>query len=249
MLMSIEIRQSVRDDLLRQKFGLVRATDFTLSGATRSAWDDLRREYEVMGRDVYYPGQGEMRRMRRYSRFMFDPATGQLTRLPEEAYYQSARQNGVAGGIQRRFDVVSDRTAENPFFRSLVPLDFAQFPIPAEHLDRQWIAHVHQIRVVVEAAKAAPVAPEGIHSDGYPFASLHLVRRSNVLGGDSALYDADGTELFATSLRHPLDTIYFEDGRLKHSVTPIQGLPGAVGIRDILAVSFSLPNSGFEVDI
>ncbi|MEQ8964749.1 MAG: 2OG-Fe dioxygenase family protein [Azospirillaceae bacterium] len=239
---------SVRDDVARQGYATLSGGAFDLSGDHAEA---LRAEWGAMDPDPHFGGDPEKAwRTRRYSDFDFDPAARRiLGRRSHAAYYQSRRQNAYAGGIERHFGDVTDATVANPLFNALVAWDFDQWPIDAAYLDRTWVCQVHQIRIHVTAGHTTPVTPEGVHSDGYPFAGVHLIDRAGVTGGQSTVYTRDAEPLASLTFETPLDTLVFEDREMKHYVTPITNPGQGIAHRDILAISFSLPDSPYATDV
>ncbi|NJL90915.1 MAG: 2OG-Fe dioxygenase family protein [Coleofasciculaceae cyanobacterium SM2_1_6] len=100
------------------------------------------------------------------------------------------------------------------------------------------------------------ITPEGIHSDGYPFAGLHLLDRRHIMGGETTIYQPEATPLAKITFEQPLDSLWLEDRHLQHSVTEIacsleqadeKGIEA--GYRDLLAISFSLPDSIYSKKI
>jgi hypothetical protein len=98
---------------------------------------------------------------------------------------------------------------------------------------------VHQIRVVATPAQPGLPAPEGVHQDGTDFLTLHLVRRHNVAGAESCVYDLARNPVRRFTLRQPLDSMILEDPRVLHGVTPVYSADGRTpGSRDLLGIDF-----------
>jgi hypothetical protein len=82
-------------------------------------------------------------------------------------------------------------------------------------------------------------APEGVHQDGTDWLTLHLVRRRNIAGGETTIYDLDRKPIQRYTLRETLDSLILEDPRIMHGVTPVQSADGrTLGIRDLLGIDF-----------
>jgi hypothetical protein len=234
-----------RRELREQRYALVPAGELDLDPELLAAFDDLAASWGRLDHDPFFGGEDRASRTRRYSDFDYDPATGELTRRDHVAYFQSEDMNAFVGGKVRHFGDVEDSILANPLFMALVRFDFDSLPIEAEYLSRPWVCQIHQIRIVVSPNKTNEVVPEGIHSDGYPFAGLHLIARVDVDGGESTVLTWAEEPLAKATFRDPLDTLIFEDKKMKHHVTPISA--GDVeGHRDVLAISFSLPDSPYE---
>lgn len=247
---AIRTSRDLRSEVTGCGFALVRSAEFTLSEGARRGWEELSASWGRLGRDDFYGAPDRScERVRRYSDFRFHPRRGLLEPLPQVPYFQSERQNAYAGGIERPFGPVEAAVWTSPFLRTLVAHDFAAFPIEAVLWDSAWTVHIHQIRIVAGPGATTPVTPEGVHSDGYPFAAVHLVDRVDVGGGESSVYDAEGRLLATGSFVEPLDSLFFLDRDMKHYVTPITGSHHTrPGRRSILAVSFSLAGSQHFVD-
>src|SRR5262249_17757224 len=102
-----------------------------------------------------------------------------------------------------------------------------------------WEVRIHQIRIVASTEQPGLPAPEGIHQDGTDYLTLHLVRRQNILGGVSTIYDLDRKPIRSYTMREALDSLMLEDPRIMHGVTPVHPADGrTTGTRDLLGVDF-----------
>jgi hypothetical protein len=118
-------------------------------------------------------------------------------------------------------------------------LTFACLPIAGDRQGKCWEVRVHQIRIVASPGESGLPAPEGIHQDGTDFLTLHLVRRHNVVGGESTIYDLGRKPIASYVMREPLDSFILEDPRIMHGVTPVHSADGLTpGVRDLLGVDF-----------
>jgi hypothetical protein len=98
---------------------------------------------------------------------------------------------------------------------------------------------VHQIRIVALPGEPGLPAPEGVHQDGTDFLALHLVRRQNVAGAESTIYDPGRRPIATYTMRQPLDSFIIEDPRVLHGVTPVHTADGRTpGARDMLGIDF-----------
>lgn len=248
--MSVGLVKDIRGDLAEKLYATASAADFDLSPEMRESWEELRKSWDNLDFDKYYGDSSENYRKRRYSDFVYNPHTGSLQLMAHVPYFQSEGMNKYVGGMVRHFGDVLPEVYENEFFQQLVKYDFGLFNIDEEYLDRDWICQVHQIRIYVGAGQTTDVTPEGIHSDGYPFAAVHFVGRKNVSGGQSSVYTYEDEEEMATlTFLEPLDSLFIEDRKIKHYVTPITADPDQGGYREILAISFSLPDSPYTTDV
>ncbi len=245
----IACKRDVRSELASAKFCAMSADELMFDEDLQASWPSLLATWDDLTLDEHYGQDLAGTRYRRYTTFTFDPVSGALAPLDHEAYYQSERMNRYVGGAKRHFGDVRPDTYENPLFRALVRFAFDACPIPESLAQRTWLSQIHQIRITVDAGQTTAVTPEGIHSDGYPFASVHLIDRVDVDGGESSVYTYEEQELANLVFERPLDTLLLEDRALKHYVTPIHGSGPGTGRRSILATSFSLPDSEYTTDV
>jgi hypothetical protein len=198
----------------------------------------LRDEWEHLEPDRYLE-QGAKFRLRRYGRYRWEPASDALVSLPHEPYFQPAEENTYAGGVSRDFGPLRPETIHSPFVHAMVRAVFACLPIPGERRRERWEVRIHQLRIVASAGAPSFPTPEGIHQDGTDFLTLHLMRRDNISGGDSTIYDLDRTPVFHCTMREVLDMLVLEDPRVMHSATPVLSADGqSEGVRDIMGVDF-----------
>lgn len=236
----------LREELREKRYALVSASDLTLGPELAAAFDDLQASWGRLTPDEHFGGEDRAVRTRRYSDFTYVPATGELSPLDHVAYLQSKEMNSFVGGIERHFGDVEEQTFLNPLFRALVRYDFENLPIEDEFRDRAWQCQIHQIRIEIAPSKYNELVPEGIHSDGYPWAGLHLISRVDVEGGHSTVFTWEEEPLAKATFLSPLDSLLFEDRRMKHHVTGLSAAEDRGGYRDVLAISFSLPGSPYE---
>jgi hypothetical protein len=201
-------------------------------------WQRLCEDWDHLELDQHLR-QGAKFRLRRYGRYYWSPATDALAALPDEPYFQPEDENPYAGGIARDFAPLLPDTVANPFLHALVCSTFACLPVPGERQTETWEVRIHQIRIVASPGEPGQPAPEGIHQDGTDFLTLHLVRRQNILGGESTIYDLDCQPILRYTLRETLDSLILEDPRIMHGVTAVHSADGrTLGTRDMLGVDF-----------
>jgi len=207
--------------------------------ALEDAWIVLVDDWNHLELDKHMADGGEYRR-RRVGRYFWSPTTRELIRLPHAAVYQSRDINGFAGGIERHFAPLRDSTFNNPWLLHTICEDFLIFQSSKEGraLDT-WEVCVHQIRIATIGDREAPPTPEGIHRDGHDFVAMHLIGRTNVLGGESLIYDNFGKRLHTKLLETALDTIYADDRRVAHGTEPIRTiLQDQLATRDMLIIDY-----------
>jgi hypothetical protein len=162
-----------------------------------------------------------------------------LNPLSQEPYFQPGEENSYAGGIVRDFAPLLPETVHNPFLHALVRSTFGCLPVAPDRQRTSWEVRIHQIRIVAYPQSPGLPAPEGIHQDGTDFLTLHMIRRRNIAGGESTIYDLSRNPIQSLTLREPLDSVILEDPRIMHGVTPVHCADGqSSGTRDLLGVDF-----------
>jgi hypothetical protein len=234
----IQIDQNVGRDLADQGFAWIPACAWAISPLLEPHWQSLCKDWDHLKLDRYL-AQGAKFRLRRYGRYYWSPVDGTLAPQSHEGYFQPKDENPYAGGIVREFAPLRPETVHNPFLHALVRATFACLPLAAERQRNTWEVRIHQIRIVASAKVPGLPAPEGIHQDGTDFLTLHLVRRHNLVGAESTIYDLNRKPIQRFTLREPLDSLILEDPRIMHGVTPVYPADGeGLGTRDLLGVDF-----------
>ena len=234
----IGIQQDVRQQIVERGFAWIPAAAWHLTPEMESHWKRLANDWDHLEQDRFLKPGATFRR-RRYGRYYWSPARGELTALPNQSYFQPPDQNGYAGGVEREFAQLLPETVRNRFLHALIRLTFACLPTAPERRERSWEVRVHQIRIVASPEEPGEPAPEGIHQDGTDFLTLHLVRRSNVSGAVSTIYDLDRRPIQTYTMLEPLDSFVLEDPRILHGVTAVHPADGkGLAIRDLLGIDF-----------
>ncbi len=234
----IRTRQPVRSELAGQGYSRLRARAIDMDDDLREAWLSLSIDFADLPRDEYLPGGGKYR-FRRYGRFRFAPASGELSPLPHVDYFQSADINKVTGGFIRKFAPMREGSFGNAFLRELIRFDFAQFPLDRADRQAAWEVQAHLIRVTARAGEQGHPTPEGIHRDGAEYVSVHLAELVNARGGDVSIYAEDKQPLASFRLEDILDCYFFRDASLWHQASPISPIADAhQATRSILTFDF-----------
>jgi hypothetical protein len=234
----ITIDQDVRRDIASRGFAWIPRAAWSIGPHLEPHWQRLCEDWDHLELDRYL-AQGAKFRQRRYGRYYWSPADDVLTALPHETYFQPEEENGYAGGVAREFAPLRPQAVHNPFLHALVHSTFGCLPVAADRLDATWEVRIHQIRIVAAPDQPGLPAPEGIHQDGTDFLTLHLVRRHNIAGGETTLYDLDCKPIQRYTMRETLDSLILEDPRILHGVTWVHSADGRTpGTRDLLGVDF-----------
>ncbi|MFF7728844.1 2OG-Fe dioxygenase family protein [Streptomyces sp. NPDC008001] len=204
-----------------------------LGGVPAGAVEEFAESWEDLPADAHL-GTDTPYRFRRYGRFRI--RADRLEPLPHAAFFQDASVNKVHGGVERLFAPLTGAVAGGEVLRAVVHALRRHLPGPRAGMDA---CGVHQIRVTATAGAEGHPAPEGVHQDGHCYVAQVLIRREDVRGAESCLYDLRRRPLHRAVLTAPLETIVLDDRRLLHGVSPVRPAPGAAsGVRDMLLVDF-----------
>ena len=201
-------------------------------------WAAFARSWDHLETDEYMADGGRFRR-RRFARFQCD--RGVITREPHGPHFQSLDYNALNGGIDRWFEPVTDAIAAHPITRRLLELCSEVFTKAAgfDSAGAAWKIEMHQFRIEPSMREAGKPTPEGMHRDGVDWVFVGLVARTGVAGGVTGIGDAKGRSLGAFTLSEPLDSVFLDDHRVRHGVTPVLILtPGRPAHRDVLVLTF-----------
>jgi hypothetical protein len=107
---------------------------------------------------------------------------------------------------------------------------------------KRWYIEAHQFRIDTTEGIGRPT-PEGAHRDGVDFVAVSLVKRTDVRGGETRVFEAQGTAGLRFTMIEPWTTLLLDDARVIHETTPIQP-EGEDGVRDTLVLTYR--TEGFQ---
>ncbi|MFJ8959782.1 2OG-Fe dioxygenase family protein [Lentzea sp. NPDC102401] len=193
----------------------------------RAGWEDLVLDGALVDGGSY--------RYRRYGRLAAVPSGAgfELTPLPHRTF----RQDGIPmwRSNDRLFAPIEPAFLDDRCLREIITTDLS---LAAQvRSSPEWTVGLHMIRIVAVAGEPGLPTPEGRHRDGHSFVGMHLVRRENSAGGESAIY-RDGLPDVQFTLRDPLESVLVDDTAIWHEASPISILDPAGGrtVRDMLLV-------------
>jgi hypothetical protein len=195
---------------------------------------ELRASWSALPPDEHLRDGGRYR-FRRHASLTLD-AGGALTHVAHRAHYQPLDYNALHGGIERWFQPMEPAVVEGPVFRALVSgLGRALFALKSVP---RWFIEAHQFRIDASAGIGRPT-PEGAHRDGVDFVAVALVERTNVKGGETRVFEADGPHGIRFTMAEPWTTLLLDDARVIHETSPVQPLvAGREAFRDTLVLTF-----------
>jgi hypothetical protein len=188
------------------------------------SWDDLPP-------DGYLRDGGRYRR-RRHGCYVADAAL--LRPVAHRAHWQPVDYNALHGGLERWFEPLSSRVVEHPAWPVLLLALAAQCSLIKGQ--QPWFVEAHQFRIDTEGGIGRPT-PEGAHRDGVDFVAVILVNRVGVKGGETRVFEAQGSLGQRFTLTEPWTLLMLDDEKVIHESTPIQPLDGR-GHRDTLVLTF-----------
>lgn len=193
----------------------------------------LGGSWERLPRDTYLRDGGRYR-ARRHSCFVQTLTPPSLESVPHRPHWQPTSYNALHGGLTRWFEPLEPGVSGARAWRQLVTAigeAFAQVaPVP------RWFIETHQFRIDTADGIGRPT-PEGAHRDGVDFVAVVLVARRHVRGGETRVFDAEGTAGVRFTMREPWSMLLMDDARVIHETTPIQP-QGKQGVRDTLVITY-----------
>jgi hypothetical protein len=216
-------------------YSIVSCTELQFLADCRQSFRELISAWDALPTDPYL--KGGRYRLRRHGKFRCQG--GQVTVCPPGSYFQDDQVNKFAGGIRRTFAQLEPRDAANVSLLSLLCHNASLFEAVLGRNPSTWEINVHFVRVMGDPGSAGLPSPEGPHRDGFDFIALHHIARENISGGVTTIFSDSGKVLEQYEMRQLLDTLYAQDSRVLHDVSPIWGISGQ-GHRDMLLTSYCL---------
>jgi hypothetical protein len=194
---------------------------------------ELCGSWEHLCKDLYLRDGGSYR-SRRHSCFVYTPATRTLELVPHRAHWQPLDYNALHGGMERWFEPIDAAVHQAPVWHQLLTSLGAMLDAicPVE----RWYLEAHQFRIDTAAGIGRPT-PEGAHRDGVDYVAIFLVERRHIRGGETRVFQAQGSQGVRFTMLEPWTLLLLDDARVIHETTPIQpaDLPG---VRDTLVLTF-----------
>lgn len=198
-----------------------------------SELDALRASWERLTRDAYLLDGGRYR-FRRHSCFIHELAGDSLQLVAHRAHWQPRDYNALHGGLERWFDPIETAVLHSPAWGGLLRALGKLFA--TVRAQPRWYIEAHQFRIDTAEGIGRPT-PEGAHRDGVDFVAVILVNRSDVSGGETRVFDAQGPAGVRFTMAEPWTALLLNDAQVVHETTPIQKA-GPRGLRDTLVLTF-----------
>jgi hypothetical protein len=202
------------------------------AGCTVDALQALSPHWDHMPPDNYLKDGGRYRR-RLHSSFVLDH--GSLAQVPHRAHWQSVDYNALHGGMERWFEPMRHSTVTAPAWIKLLTA-FAGTAAQVRGISAsKWCIEAHQFRIDTTDGIGRPT-PEGAHRDGVDFVGVFMVNRTDIKGGETRVFEANGPHGERFTLHEPWSLLLLDDTRVIHESTPIQPLAEG-GHRDTLVLT------------
>jgi hypothetical protein len=202
-----------------------------------SSLQALSQYWDGLPRDPYLKDGGRYRFRRHAS---YEIKDGALSIVPHRAHWQSVDYNALHGGIERWFEPMQNQLISSAAWQSLL--------IGLGHLLNSlkpvntWFVEAHQFRIDTTDGIGRPT-PEGAHRDGVDFVAVFLLDRVGIKGGETRIFDAQGSAGLRFTLTQPWSLLLMNDEKMIHESTPIQPV-GDYGYRDTLVLTYR--SNGFQ---
>ena len=214
-------------------YGMLNATSVAeWAGCHLSELQSLSPDWNNMPPDNYLKDGGRYRR-RRHSSFVFE--SGALRQVPHRAHWQSLDYNALHGGMERWFEPMLEATVATPAWTKLLTALAHTASQVRGMPDTKWCIEAHQFRIDTTDGIGRPT-PEGAHRDGVDFVAVFMVNRSDIKGGETRVFEANGPHGERFTLSEPWSLMLLDDTRVIHESTPIQPLAEG-GHRDTLVLT------------
>lgn len=193
----------------------------------------LAHTWNQLPRDAYLRDGGRYR-FRRHSCFIHETEGDSLQLVPHRAHWQPTEYNALHGGMERWFEPMTPEVLQAAAWRRLLS-GLADVFTRTRPVAR-WYVEAHQFRIDTAEGIGRPT-PEGAHRDGVDYVAVILVNRFNVRGGETRVFEAQGTSGVRFTMTQPWTALLLDDVKVIHETTPIQN-DGPGGVRDTLVVTF-----------
>jgi hypothetical protein len=197
----------------------------------------LSQYWEGLPRDPYLKDGGRYRFRRHAS---YEIQKGELTLVPHRAHWQSVNYNALHGGIERWFEPIQNQLIDSAAWQLLL-LGLGQMLNSLKPVNT-WFIEAHQFRIDTTDGIGRPT-PEGAHRDGVDFVAVFLLDRLGIKGGETRIFDAQGSAGLRFTLTQPWSVLLMNDEKMIHESTPIQPSEN-YGYRDTLVLTYR--SNGFQ---
>lgn len=155
-------------------------------------------------------------RLRRYSVVEFQPNS--LREVNRHNFVQSENINHFQGDVIRQFEGI-----ETDILSGDAMHEMCQLFVEANALPVGQEIEIHQIRIAT-VFDETPVAPEGVHQDGFDHIAIVGIDRHNIVGGEIMLYQDNHEAPFFRKVLENGEIAILDDHKLWHNAQPIRSI-------------------------
>lgn len=203
-------------------FGLYKNNYITLTNITISS--NFQKRFDNLSKDVYY----DSNRFRLYS--LVNTSTYEI--IGNNRFIQSRYYNKTERGNQIRHYQPINIILEHEF-NTIIKM-FCDIVKHKSDMDVRYVT-VHQMRV--DAKNTISPVPEGIHQDGYEYIGILCVKRQNVEGGQTIIYDSSMNIIYSKLLEEG-NMVVLNDQHVYHNVTNIKAVDSSMpSYRDVIVIT------------
>lgn len=181
-----------------------------ITQVTRAKLDHIRASFDRLPHTPHADGQY---RLRRYSVLYWYPE--KLIESKNHDFIQSKDYNKFQGDVKRHFQGLEKQVIHSEALKEACDIF-----IQANHFALGQALEIHQMRIVT-FAEQTPVAPEGIHQDGFDSVALFGVSRRNIYGGTTQVFADKSLPAMLSKVLEDGDLVILSDHQLWHYASPI----------------------------
>ncbi len=199
-------------------------------------WNAFTDSWHDLARDGYMADNGKYRK-RRYATLSILPGSKQWRKEPEQPHYQSRDYNNLNGGVERHYEPIHTHILYGNTMNNVIKFGCELFDqqIPGQ----TWHIEVHQFRIEAMGKEEGKPTPEGVHRDGVDYVMMMMLKRHNIINGETTIYDLDKTPITSFTLKNPGDVAILNDHHVLHGVSAImQDAIDEEAYRDVLVITF-----------
>ncbi|MGB2078857.1 MAG: 2OG-Fe dioxygenase family protein [Vibrio sp.] len=152
-------------------------------------------------------------RLRRYSRVYWYP--DHLIESKQHDFMQNKTYNKFQGDVKRHFEGITHEVLTGACLKRLCDIF-----IRANQLGEGQEIEVHQMRIKT-LGQQTPVAPEGIHQDGFDCIALIGIQRNNIFGGCVQVFEDKSQAAVYSQILADGAVVVLDDHHYWHYATPI----------------------------
>lgn len=185
--------------------------------------------------DKYMNDKGTYRKRKHAT---FSVQDGAMVKNAYQPHFQTLDYNVLNGGVERFYTEIDESTISNPVFLNLAAFAWGCFDPERQ---KRWFVEAHQFRIESNSHTSGKPTPEGLHRDGVDYLLMAMIKRQNISGGQTTIYDLDKKPLASFQLEKFLDLALVNDHLVFHGVSEI--CPEGVDLsepsfRDVLVLTF-----------